>query len=44
MFKPRFIYTQQMVNNLLEINSARDFIINAPLVVEMEVSLKGTPY
>ncbi len=40
MFKPRFIYTQQMVNNLLEINSARDFIINAPLVVEMEVSLK----
>lgn len=40
MFKPRFIYTQKMVNKLLKINSARDFIINAPLVVEMEVSLK----
>ena len=40
MFHPKFIYTHQMVNNLLHINSARDFIINAPLVVEMEVSLK----
>lgn len=40
MFKPRFIYTQQMVNNLLHINSTRDFIINTPLVMEMEVSLK----
>ena len=29
-----------MVNNLVEIQSIKDFIINSPLVVEMEVSLK----
>ncbi len=40
MFKPNFSYTDDMVNNLLEIYSIKDFIINAPLVVEMEVSLK----
>lgn len=40
MFSPNFEYTHRMVSNLLEINSARDFIVNAPLVVEMESSLR----
>jgi Fic family protein len=40
MFKPNFSYTDNMVNNLLEIYSTKDFIVNTPMVVEMEVSLK----
>lgn len=40
MFNPNFTYNHGMVNNLLEINSIRDFIKSAPIVVEMEVSLK----
>jgi Fic family protein len=40
MFKPRFTYNQELVNKLLKINSIRDFIVNAPFVLEMEVSLK----
>ena len=40
MFKPNFKYTDDMVNNLLEIQSTRDFIVNAPIIVEMEISLK----
>ena len=40
MFKPKFSYTDSMVNNLLEIYSTKDFIANVPMVVEMEVSLK----
>ena len=40
MFRPNFIYTDSMVNNLLEIYSTKEFIANAPMVVEMEVSLK----
>ncbi len=40
MFKPNFSYNNKIVNTLLEINSIRDFIVNAPLVVEMEISLK----
>ncbi len=40
MFSPNFSYNNKIVNNLLEINSKRDFIVNAPLVVEMESSLK----
>ena len=40
MFKPNFSYNNKIVNTLLEINSTRDFIANAPLIVEMELSLK----
>jgi Fic family protein len=40
MFRPNFNYNNRIVNLLLEINSTRDFIVNAPLVVETEVSLK----
>ncbi len=40
MFKPNFSYNNKIVNTLIEINSIRDFIVNAPLVVEMEISLK----
>ena len=40
MFRPNFSYSDGMVNNLVEIQSIKDFIVNAPLVVEMEVSLK----
>lgn len=40
MFKPNFSYNNKIVNTLLEINSTRDFIVNAPLIVEMEISLK----
>jgi Fic family protein len=40
MFRPNFIYTQNIVNDLLKIYSIRNFIINAHLLVEMEVSLK----
>ncbi len=40
MFEPNFIYTNRIVNNLIEINSIKDFIINTPLIVEMEISLK----
>ena len=40
MFNPCFTYNHELVNKLLEINSIRDFIINAPVVLKMEVSLK----
>lgn len=40
MFNPCFNYNHELVNKLLEINSIRDFIVNAPVVLEMEVSLK----
>lgn len=40
MFNPRFTYTQKIVDKLLQINSMRDFIVNTPVVVEIEVSLK----
>lgn len=40
MFNPCFNYNHELVNKLLEINSIREFIVNAPVVLEMEVSLK----
>ena len=40
MFRPNFSYTNWMVNKLVEIQSIKDFIVNAPLIVEMEISLK----
>lgn len=40
MFNPCFTYTHELVNKLLKIYSLRDFIVNAPVVLEMEVSLK----
>jgi len=40
MFKLNFSYNNKIVNNLLEINSIRDFIVNAPVSIDMEVSLK----
>ncbi len=40
MFKPKFNYTNKMVNNLVEIQSIKDFIVNSPLILETEVSLK----
>ncbi|MGF7118655.1 Fic family protein [Methanobacterium oryzae] len=40
MFRPNFSYNNDIVNKLLEINSIRDFIVNAPVVMDIEVSLK----
>ena len=40
MFQPCFTYNHELVNKLLKINSIRDFIVNAPVVLEMEISLK----
>jgi len=40
VFKPRFRYTDSIVNNLIEITSARELILNAYLVPKWEVSLK----
>jgi hypothetical protein len=44
MFKPNFSYTTKMVNDLLSINSVRDFIINSPLIVQIEVLLNVMHY
>ena len=40
MFKPKFNYTHKIVNNLVEITSAREQILNAYLVPKWEVSLR----
>ena len=40
MFKPKYSYTHTIVNNLLEITSAREIILNAYLVPKWEVSLR----
>jgi Fic family protein len=40
MFNPNFSYTTRIVNNLVEIQSIKDFITNSPLILETEVSLK----
>ena len=40
MFKPNFKYTNKIVNNLLKISTAREVIMNAPLVPKWEVSLR----
>lgn len=40
MFKPNFKYTHKIVNDLIEITSAREVILNAYLVPKWEVSLR----
>jgi len=40
MFKPKFNYTHNIVNNLIEITSAREIILNAYLVPKWEISLR----
>jgi len=40
MFKPRFRYTDKIVNNLVHITSAKDDVLNAFFVPESEVSLR----
>jgi Fic family protein len=40
MYRPNFNYNHKIVNLLLEINSIRDYIVNAPQSVEMEIILK----
>lgn len=40
MFKPHFTYTNKIVNNLAEIASAREVILNSYLVPKWEVSLR----
>ncbi len=40
MFKPKFRYTDKIVNNLTLIAAARAIILNAPLVPKWEVSLR----
>ncbi|RKZ29456.1 hypothetical protein DRQ27_05935 [bacterium] len=40
MFKPNFSYTHNIVNNLVEITSARELILNAYLVPKWEISLR----
>ncbi len=40
MFKPSFSYTHNIVDNLIEITSAREIILNAYLVPKWEISLR----
>ena len=40
MFKPRYNYTDNIVNNLTRIAEARTIILNAPLIPKWEVSLR----
>ena len=40
MFKPNFKYTHRIVNNLVEITSAREVILNAYIVPKWEISLR----
>src|SRR3989338_9644002 len=40
MFKPNFKYTQQIVNNLLNITQYRDIILNSKIIPKWEVSLR----
>jgi len=40
MFTPNFRYTNRIVNNLVEITSAREIILNSYLVPKWEVSLR----
>lgn len=40
MFKPNFQYTHKIVNLLTQISTARELILNSPLVPKWEVSLR----
>lgn len=40
MFKPNFQYTHKIVNTLMRISSARELILNSPLIPKWEVSLR----
>ena len=40
MFKPNFRYTNNIVNNLMQISAARELILNSPFVPKWEVSLR----
>lgn len=40
MFKPKFGYTNKIVNLLTKISSARDLILNSPLIPKWEVSIR----
>jgi Fic family protein len=40
MFKPNFRYTHKIVNNLTQIASARDLILNSPMIPKWEVALR----
>lgn len=40
MFHPNFTYTDRIVNNLIEITSARDTVLNAYIIPKWEVALR----
>ncbi|MFP3909356.1 MAG: Fic family protein [Archaeoglobaceae archaeon] len=40
MFQPNFAYTDKIVNNLIEITSARDTVLNAYIIPRWEVALR----
>lgn len=40
MFKPKFSYTNKIVNFLTKISSARELILNSPLIPKWEVTLR----
>lgn len=40
MFKPKFKYTNKIVNFLTKISSARELILNSPLIPKWEVTLR----
>ena len=40
MFKPNFKYTNKIVNNLLQISTAREVIMNSPFIPKWEVILR----
>ncbi len=40
MFKPKFRYTNEIVNSLTQISAARELILNSPFIPRWEVSLR----
>jgi len=40
MFKPNFRYTDKIVRSLVKISSARELILNSPLIPKWEISLR----
>lgn len=40
MFKPNFKYTNEIVNNLVQIAGAREVILNSPLIPKWEIALR----
>ena len=40
MFKPKFSYTHKIVNLLTKVSTARELILNSPLIPKWEVTIR----